>query len=396
MPFAIRDGVRLFWRADGHPDRAPLLLLNSLGTDHAMWDGVVRALSGRFRLIRMDTRGHGASDVPPGDYTIADLAADALAVLDAAGVDCAAVAGVSMGGMTAMQLAVTAPQRLTAIAICNSSADIPPAMWRDRAASVRSGGMKSMSDAVLTRWFPPAVRAANPPYLSTARGILETLDPQGYAACCMAISGLDVKNRLPAITLPTLVVVGSLDEATPPATGGEPIAAAIPGAKLASLPTGHISPLERPDALAALLADFLAGVAGESDPLETGREALFDRGIANRRAVLGDAWVDKALAKQGGFAWEFQQFITRFAWSEVWGRPGLDHRTRRIIVLATTIALGRWEEFRLHTRASLEQKGLTEEEVREVLIQSAIYAGVPAANTAFHITEEIIAGLKAS
>ncbi len=110
--------------------------------------------------------------------------------------------------------------------------------------------------------------------------------------------------------------------------------------------------------------------------------------------MLGDAWVDRALAKQGGFAWEFQQFITRFAWSEVWGRPGLDHRTRRIIVLAITIALGRWEEFRLHTRAALEQKGLTEDEVREVLIQSAIYAGVPAANTAFHMVEEMLAEMR--
>ncbi len=389
MPFTTRDGVRLYWRADGHPNRPALLLLNSLGTDHALWDGVVRALSGRFRLLRMDTRGHGASDSPPGDTTIAALAEDAFAVMDAAGAATAAVAGVSMGGMTAMQMAVTAPQRLTAIAICNSAADVPPPMWLDRAAAVRAGGLAPLMDGILARWFPAAVRAANPPYLSTARATMLAQDPQGYAACCMAIATLAVKDALPGIRLPTLVVVGSLDEATPPATGGEPIAAAIPGAKLASLPTGHISPLERPDALAALLADFLAPAAG--DAAEAGRAALFELGIGNRRAVLGDAWVDRALAKQGGFAWEFQQFIIRFAWSEVWGRPGLDHRTRRIIVLAITVALGRWEEFRLHTRAALEQKGLTEDEVREVLIQSAIYAGVPAANTAFHMVEEMLA-----
>ena len=392
MPFVTREGVRLFWRMDGHPDRPALLLLNSLGTDHALWDGVVRALSGRFRLLRMDTRGHGASDAPPGDYTIADLAADAFAVLDAAGVASAAVAGVSMGGMTAMQMAATAPGRLTAIAVCNSAADVPRQMWLDRAAAVRAGGMAPLMDGILARWFPAAVRAANPPYLATARAIMRAQDPQGYAACCMAIAALAVKDALPGITLPTLVVVGSLDEATPPATGGEPIAAAIPGAKLVSLPTGHISPLERPDALAALLADFLAPEVG--DAAEAGRAALFDLGIGNRRAVLGDAWVDRALAKQGGFAWEFQQFITRFAWSEVWGRPGLDHRTRRIIVLAITIALGRWEEFRLHTRAALEQKGLSEDEIREVLIQSAIYAGVPAANTAFHMVEEMLAEMQ--
>ena len=392
MPFATRDGVRLYWRADGHPDRPALLLLNSVGCDHAIWDDVVRALSGRFRLLRMDTRGHGASDAPAGDYSIPMLAEDAIAVLDAAGAAKAAVAGLSLGGMTAMQMAVSMPERLTAIAICNSSADIPTQFWLDRVTTVRTKGLPAMTDAIMSRWFPPAVLAANPPYLATARTTFEALDPNGYAACCVAISGLAVKDSLPGIRLPTLVVVGSLDQATPAATGGEPIAAAIPGAKLVSLPTGHISPLERPDALAAALADFLAP-AGEG-ALQAGRDALFDRGISNRRAVLGDAWVDKALAKQGGFAWEFQQFITRFAWSEVWGRPGLDHRTRRIIVLAITIALGRWEEFKLHTKSALQQQGLTEDEIREVLIQSAIYAGVPAANTAFHMVEEMLAEMR--
>jgi 3-oxoadipate enol-lactonase/4-carboxymuconolactone decarboxylase len=383
MPFTTRDG---------HPEKPALLLLNSVGCDHAIWDNVVRALAGRFRVLRMDTRGHGASDAPAGDYTMPMLAADAIAVLDAAGAAKAAVAGLSLGGMTAMQMAVSTPERLTAIAICNSTADIPAQFWMDRVTTVRAKGMPAMTDAIMSRWFPPAVLAANPPYLATARSTFEALDANGYAACCMAIAGLAVKDALPGIRLPTLVVVGSLDQATPAATGGEPIAAAIPGAKLVSLPTGHISPLERPDALAAVLADFLAPNADSA--LAAGRDALFDAGIANRRAVLGDAWVDKALAKQGGFAWEFQQFITRFAWSEVWGRSGLDHRTRRIIVLAITIALGRWEEFKLHTRSALQQNGLTEDEIREVMIQSAIYAGVPAANTAFHMVEEMLAEMR--
>ena len=394
MPFATRNGARLFWRADGHPSHPPLLLLNSLGCDHAMWNGVVRALADRFRLLRMDTRGHGASDTPPGDYMIADLAADALAVLDAAGVDRAAVAGVSMGGMTAMHLAIHAPERLTAIAVCNSAAEMDPALWLARVAAVREHGLAAMTDAIMARWFPPATIAAHPAWLATARSTFEALDPAGYAGCCMAIATLSVKDGLPGITTPTLVVGGTLDRGTPMETGAEPIAAAIPGATLASLPTGHISPLEAPDALAALLAGFFQPSAGTA--VEHGRDALFEAGIANRRAVLGDAWVDRALAKKGGFAWDFQQLITRFAWSEVWGRPGLDHRSRRIIVLAITTALGRWEEFRLHTRAALEQHGLTEDEVREVLIQSAIYAGVPAANTAFAMTEEILAAMKAS
>lgn len=109
----------------------------------------------------------------------------------------------------------------------------------------------------------------------------------------------------------------------------------------------------------------------------------YEAGLRIRRAVLGDAWVDKTLANRSDFNAEFQEMITRHAWNDIWGRPGLDHRTRRLLVLATTVALGRWEEFRLHVRAGLEQGGITTDELKETLLQSAIYAGVPAANTAF-------------
>jgi 3-oxoadipate enol-lactonase / 4-carboxymuconolactone decarboxylase len=109
----------------------------------------------------------------------------------------------------------------------------------------------------------------------------------------------------------------------------------------------------------------------------------YETGLRIRRAVLGDAWVDKTLTNRTAFNAEFQEMITRHAWNDIWGRPGLDHRTRRLLVLATTVALGRWEEFRLHVRAGLEQGGFTRDELKETLMQSAIYAGVPAANTAF-------------
>jgi len=119
----------------------------------------------------------------------------------------------------------------------------------------------------------------------------------------------------------------------------------------------------------------------------------FERGLQNRRNVLGDAWVDRSLDKATGFNADFQNFITRFAWNEIWGRPGLDHKTRRAIVLSITIALGRWEEFELHVRAALlgdEGSRLTPDEIKEILMQSAIYAGVPAANTAFTHTLAIL------
>ncbi len=390
MPFATRDGVRLFWRQDGHPDRPALLLLNSLGCDHAMWDGLVRQLATRYRVLRMDTRGHGASDAPAGDTTIGMLADDALAVLDAAGVEAAHVCGLSLGGMTGLHLAVHAPGRLRKLVICNSSAAVDPAPWQQRAAAIRADGMAPMVDAIMTRWFPPAFLERDPPVMGSMRATFLGLSPEGYAGCCEAIAHHSMLDALPGITTPTLVVNGSLDTATPPAQHGDLIAAGIPGAAMVSLPTGHISAVELPAALAGAIIGFLDGADAALLPA---RDAMFDHGIAVRRQVLGDAWVDRALQKRGGFAGEFQEYITRIAWGEIWGRPGLDHRTRRIIVLAITVALGRWEEFTLHTRAALEQGGLTQDELREVLMQSAVYAGVPAANTAFHHAEAVIAGL---
>ena len=263
MPWLDRDGLRLFWQADGDPARAPLLLLHSLGTDHRLWDGVVRALSGQVWLLRPDARGHGASSPPPGDATMDTLAADALAVLDAAGVARAAVAGVSMGGMVAMQMALSAPGRLSALAVCNSTADLTGEPWADRVSVIRQLGVPILAEMILSGWFTRAVLRANPPYVAAVRAGLARQDTGGYAACAAALASFSLRARLPAITVPTLVVAGEFDTATPSATGAEPIAAAIPGARLVRLPTGHLSPLEQPDAVAALLAELLSRAEAE-------------------------------------------------------------------------------------------------------------------------------------
>ena len=127
--------------------------------------------------------------------------------------------------------------------------------------------------------------------------------------------------------------------------------------------------------------------------LKAARDALFENGVAQRKRVLGAPWVERSLANRNAFTGEWQELITRFAWGEIWSRPGLDDKTRRFLVLAITIALGRWEEFKLHVRAGIEQDGFSTEELKEVIMQAAIYAGVPAANTAFHEAEELLRGL---
>ena len=124
------------------------------------------------------------------------------------------------------------------------------------------------------------------------------------------------------------------------------------------------------------------------------KEALYQAGLAVRRKILGDVWVDKVLATRTAFTADFQDMITRNVWNEIWNRPGLDHKTRRLLVVAITASLGAWEEFRLHVRAGLEQKGFSEDELKEVLLQVAAYAGAPAANTAFAEANKVIESLK--
>lgn len=389
MPFTSHDGARLYWRLDGAAEKPALLLLNSIGTDMGLWDAVTPLLTPQFRVLRMDARGHGASDAPGGDYSLDLLAADALAVMDAAGIETAAVCGLSLGGMIAMTLALNAPGRVSALICACTSAQMDTGVWRARIDTVRAQGIAAIAEAALQRFFAPDFAVTHPDVVATTRASLLTMSAEGYAGCAAAIRDMNLIDRLAAITAPTLVLSGSKDVSTPFEGHGDRIAAAIPGAQTTSLSAAHLASLEAPAAFAGAVRRFLSQDAA----LQTANDTLFEAGLSIRRQVLGDAWVDKSLAGRTPFNADFQAMITRYAWNEVWGRPGLDHRTRRLLVIAITTALGRWEEFRLHVRAGLEQGGFTQDELKEVLMQSAIYAGVPAANTAFAEASAVIRDL---
>jgi len=391
MPFAIREDVRLYWKLDGAPELPVLVLLNSIGTDMALWETSVPHLLPAFRLLRIDTRGHGASDAPDGDYSLAMLADDVVAVMDAAGIQSAAVAGVSLGGMIAMELALAYPTRTIALALICTSATMDAGAWRDRVEMVRAEGTEAIADMAMGRFLSPRFVATHAGAAESVRQGLIAMADTGYAGCGAAIRDMALIHRLPAIAMPTLVVAGDRDASTPFAGHGERIVAAMPDAHVVHLDAAHLAPIETPAALAATLRAFLK-------PADTQDAAsiLFEAGLVNRRRVLGDAWVDASLAKRTDFTADFQAMITRIAWNEIWGRPGLDDRSRRFIVLAITVALGRWEEFALHVRTGLMRDGFTREELKEVLMQSAIYAGVPAANTAFAEAGKIIAELDSS
>ncbi|HEX4025060.1 MAG TPA: 3-oxoadipate enol-lactonase [Steroidobacteraceae bacterium] len=394
MAFASHEGARLYWRLDGAPDRPVLLLLNSIGADMSLWDRAAPHLLGQFRLLRMDTRGHGASDAPAGDYRLEQLARDALAVMDAAQVERAVVCGTSLGGMIALSLALQAPARVSALICACTSAQMNVQAWARRVEAVRAEGMAGVVDIVMQRFFADAFREAHPEVCASVRTGLMAMSADGYAGCAAAVRDMDLIGRIGAIKLPTLVISGQRDISTPFAGHGERILAAIADVRHVCLNAAHLACVEVPAAFAAALRGFVTEVS-DGPALRAADEVLLQAGLKTRREVLGAEWVERALAARTPFNSDFQALITRYAWHEIWGRPGLDARTRRLLVLAMTVALGRWEEFRLHVRAGLQQGGFTEDELKEVLMQAAIYAGVPAANTAFSEAAAVINELQA-
>jgi 3-oxoadipate enol-lactonase/4-carboxymuconolactone decarboxylase len=387
MPVLTLNGARCFYRIDGRDDRPVLVLAHSLGVDHTMWDVQADALAPHLRVLRYDIRGHGAASAPPGDYAIESLAEDVIALVDALGIGTFAFGGLSLGGMIGQRLAYRHGHRLTHLIVANTSPRVgDPDAMEARRKVVLADGMPAVVDLVLGRCFSPAWRTSNPPALAGVRRILAATDPVGYAGCCAAIRDFDARASLAAIDVPTLVIGGDRDVSMPWPGHGAVLASSIPGAVAVRLPAAHLSNLERPRSFTAALAGFLIRAEDRDIAVE---------GTAMRRAVLGDAHVDRSLASATELTRDFQQLITRYAWGTIWTRPGLDVRTRRLLVLATTAALGRWEEFRLHLEAGLAHE-LEWCDVEDVLLQTAVYAGVPAANTAFHIASDVRAASMAA
>lgn len=380
MPLLSIAGSHHFYRVDGAVDRPVLVFSHSLGLDHAMWDAQAADLLPYFRILRYDVRGHGASAATPGDYTIADLGNDVLAIANACGADRFAFCGLSLGGMIGQWLAVHAGERLSALVLANTTARVAdPSAMEARRRAVLDGGMAAVEETVMGRFFSPAVLAGNAPAIASARRTLRATDPVGYAGCCAAIRDMDHRALLPHIAVRTLVISGDADVGMPWDGHGAMLSSSIPGAQAVRLPAAHISNLEKPRSFTRALTDFL--VPSPADRRESGTRV--------RREVLGGDHVARANAATTDFTRAFQALIADVPWGTIWTRPGLDRRTRRLLVLTTTAALGRWEEFRLHLKTGLAHE-LEPTDVEEMLLQLAVYAGIPAANTAFKIAEEYL------
>jgi 3-oxoadipate enol-lactonase len=234
-----------------------MVLSNSLGTDHSLWDFQVPAFSGERAVWRYDTRGHGDSDKPAGDYSIDRLGKDLVAIIDATGAGRVDLCGVSIGGMTALWVALHAPDRVRRLVLANTAARIGDVdMWSARINTVRSEGPGALADATMARWFTPEFRAARPEVVARFHSTIAQSDAAGYVGCCAALRDADLRALTPQVACPTLVVTGRHDPATPPAQG-QWLAEQIRGAKVVELDAAHLSNVERAEEFNVAVAGFL-------------------------------------------------------------------------------------------------------------------------------------------
>ncbi|MDQ0752442.1 3-oxoadipate enol-lactonase/4-carboxymuconolactone decarboxylase [Streptomyces africanus] len=418
----------LQYRFDG-PEEAPVLILGpSLGTTWHMWDRQIPELIKQWRVFRFDLPGHGGAPAYPAG-SVTDLTTRLLATLEGLGVQRFGYAGCALGGAVGIELALRHPERLASLALIAASPRFgTPDEFRQRGVIVRTNGLDPIARTAPERWFTGGFAAAQPAITEWAVQMVRTTDPGCYIAACEALASFDVRPELGRVGVPTLVLVGSDDQVTGPAEA-RTLVAGIPDARLAVVPgASHLVPVEQPAAVTDLLVRHFSTAwqpafetstgqtalpaaavkpvlsAAPAQPLQTGpvaeiapvvppqpqgRPDPYDAGLKVRREVLGDAHVDRALAQADEFSGDFQEFITRYAWGEIWDRPGLDRRTRSCVTLTALVAGGHLDELAFHTRAAL-RNGLTPGEIKEVLLQAAVYCGVPAANSAFKVAQQVI------
>ena len=244
---------------EGAEDAPVLVLSNSLGTDLSMWEPQMPALAARFRVVRYDTRGHGASPVTPGPYTIGQLGRDVLMLLDALKIRRAHFCGLSMGGMIGMWLGAQAPDRIGRLVLANTAPKIgTPEIWNQRIDNVRKGGMKAIVETLLERWFTAGFRARAPEQVSRVRAMLVGTPAEGYVACCAAVRDMDQREAIAGVTHPTLVIAGAHDPVIPLAAA-RATAEKIRGARYVELDAAHLSNVEAAEPFTAEVLGFLAG-----------------------------------------------------------------------------------------------------------------------------------------
>ena len=382
-------------RLGGRPDLPLLVLGPSLGTSATtLWSAAAEHLARDFQVVAWDLPGHGTNRFPlPEDepLTVSRLASDVLGLVDSLvdgfGPARFHYAGDSVGGAVGLQLLLDAPQRVaSATLLCTGARIGSVETWQERIDAVRASGTAGLVSASAARWFGPGFLDREPERGSALLHALQEADDAGYTAVCEALARFDVRDRLSQIKVPVLAVAGSTDAVTPP-SGLAQVAEGVAEGRLVVLDgVGHLAPAEAPAVVARLIREEAYGVPGR-DHLTV--EQVREQGMTVRREVLGAEHVDRATAAATDLTSEFQQFITEYAWGAIWTRPGLDRRARSLVTLTALVARGHHEELAMHIRAA-RTNGVSVDEIKELLLQTAIYCGVPDANTAFRIAQRVL------
>ena len=258
MEHVVRNGdATISYDIDGAPDAPTVLLINSIASTRELWARQLPALTARYRVVRYDARGHGRSSAPAGEYTLEQLGRDAIAVLDDARTAAAHVCGISLGGLTAQWLGVHAQQRVKSLVLANTAARIGTVdSWNERIALVRAKGMTAVADLTIPRWFSPEFQERDPETVHGFRTMIQSCPPEGYIGCCAALRDADLREAIQSIERPTLVVASTADVATP-ADGLAFIRNRIPGARMVTVESRHLSNIECAEEFTGAVLDFL-------------------------------------------------------------------------------------------------------------------------------------------
>ena len=385
MAFHTINGRGVAYRLLGAEGNPLVVLAHPLGMSQAVWDDVIPALLPRYRVLTWDLPGHGASQAVSGERIApADLAAEALALVDQAGAQRFHFAGTSIGGVVGQQLIAEHGDRLLSATLTNTGAVIGnPDLWNTRAGRVRQEGLAAMSEEIVPRWFAPAAFEASPALKAGWCTQMGRGDDESYAQLCEMLGRDTFTGKLSGKSTKVQLFGGSEDMATPPATL-DALATELDDAPLEIFDgVGHVPSVEAP----ALFAEKLLAVLMRDLGDVANHGVAYATGLETRKQVLGEEHVARSTANANSLDAPFQQMITRLAWGELWSNDDLTRRERSMITTGILAALGR-EELTLHLKTA-KRIGLTDAELRQVLMHVAIYGGVPAANHAFALAKEL-------
>lgn len=369
------------YKLSGTANSPVLIFSNSLGTTMNMWDELVNALLPYFQVLQYDIRGHGESKVAEEPYTIALLGQDVIDLMDKLKIQEAHFCGLSMGGLIGQWLAIHHPKRIKKLVLSNTAAKIGDIeTWNQRIETIKIKGMQAVVDATMQRWFTDEFIKNNKQKIEQQKVLFLNNDVLGYANACAAVRDADFRESIKKITSETLVITGDEDAVTT-IEHANYLVSEIAKSELKILKARHLSSVELPQEFANVLIDFLVGTS------------TFERGMHVRRTVLGNEHVNKANEKINSFNDTFQDLIANVPWGSVWTRPAMSKHDRSLITLSMLIALGRETEFKMHVKAAFNN-GVSVTELKELILQSAIYCGFPAANDAYKIAEEVMKELK--